>query len=91
MASGALGGGWLEMKSQHGGKRKGAGKPAQFEKPMKRKEVMLPDEAIEFFLALGNGNLSAGVRMAWRSLTKRAADASPESPLKNKRQVAKRR
>ena len=26
-----------------------------------------------------------------RSLTKRAADASPESPLKNKRQVAKRR
>ena len=76
---------------KHGGARKGAGKPAQFEKPMKRKEVMLPDEAIEFFLALGEGNLSAGVRMAWRSLTKRAADASPESPLKNKRQVAKRR
>ena len=32
---------------------------------------------------------------AWKNgearLTKRAADASPESPLKNKRQVAKRR
>lgn len=55
------------MKS-HGGARNGAGKPAQFEKPMKRKEVMLPDEAIKFFLALGNGNLSAGVRVAWRSL-----------------------
>ena len=27
----------------------------------------------------------------YRHLTKRAADASPESPLKNKRQVAKRR
>ena len=27
----------------------------------------------------------------WRRLTKRAAGASPESPLKNKRQVAKRR
>ena len=60
--------------SKHGGKRKGAGKPAQFDKPMKRKEVMLPDEAIQFFLALGNGNLSAGVRQAWRSLTKRAVD-----------------
>ena len=60
--------------SKHGGARKGAGKPAHFEKPMKRKEIMLPDEAIEFFLALGEGNLSAGVRMAWRSLTKRAAD-----------------
>ena len=35
---------------------------------------MLPDEAIEFFLALGNGNLSAGVRQAWRSLTKREPD-----------------
>lgn len=62
------------MQNKHGGARKGAGKPAQFEKPMKRKEVMLPDEAIEFFLALGEGYLSAGVRMAWRSLTKRAAD-----------------
>lgn len=62
------------MQNKHGGARKGAGKPAQFEKPMKRKEVMLPDEAIEFFLALGEGNLSAGVRMAWRSITKRAAD-----------------
>ena len=60
--------------SKHGGARKGAGKPAQFEKPMKRKEVMLPDEAIDFFLALGEGNLSAGVRQAWRSLTRRAAD-----------------
>ena len=63
------------MKTKnHGGARKGAGKPAQFEKPMKRKEVMIPDEAIEFFLALGNGNLSAGVRQAWRSLTKRVPD-----------------
>ena len=60
--------------SPRGGKREGAGKPAQFEKPMKRKEVMLPDEAIKFFTALGNGNFSAGIRKAWRSLTKRAAD-----------------
>lgn len=64
----------VSFMPNHGGKRKGAGKPAQFEKPMKRKEVMLPDEAIKFFTALGNGNFSAGVRKAWRSLTKRAAD-----------------
>ena len=74
-----------------GGKREGAGKPAQFDKPMKRKEVMLPDEAIEFFLALGNGNLSAGVRQAWRSLTtlapdraKRAAKSKPSASKRSK-------
>ena len=64
----------MSKTNQHGGARKGAGKPAQFEKPMKRKEVMLPDEAIEFFLVLGNGNFSAGIRQAWRSLTQREPD-----------------
>ncbi len=58
----------MQTNKQHGGKRKGAGKPAQFDKPMNRKEVMLPDKAIEFFLALGNGNLSAGIRKAWQIL-----------------------
>lgn len=65
---------FLMDAKKHGGARKGAGKLAQFDKPMKRKEVMLPDEAIQFFLALGNGNLSAGVRQAWRILTKRIPD-----------------
>jgi hypothetical protein len=68
-----------QMQNKYGGARKGAGKPAQFDKPMKRKEVMLPDEAIEFFLALGNGNISAGVRQAWRSLTKRVPDVKLRS------------
>ena len=76
---------------QHGGARQGAGKPALYGKRMVRAEILIPQEAKEFFISLGEGNLTAGVRMAWRSLTKRAADASPESPLKNKRQVAKRR
>ena len=61
---------------KHGGARKGAGKPAQYDKPMKRKEVMLPDEAIKFFTALGNGNFSEGVRKAWRSLTQRPPDVA---------------
>ena len=77
--------------SPRGGKREGAGKPALYGERMVRAEILIPQEAKEFFVSLGEGNLSAGVRMAWRSLTKRAADASPESPLKNKRQVAKRR
>ena len=77
--------------SPRGGKREGAGKPALYGERMVRAEILIPQEAKEFFISLGEGNLSAGVRMAWRSLTKRAADASPESPLKNKRQVAKRR
>lgn len=62
------------MKKNHGGARQGAGKPAQFEKPMKRKEVMLDEETIEFYKSIGNGNLSKGIREHWRSLTKRAAD-----------------
>ena len=79
------------MTNQHGGARKGAGKPAQFKKPMKRKEVMLPDEAIEFFLALGNGNLSAGVRQAWRSLTQVAADGlTPSAKSKGVAKSARR-
>lgn len=79
------------VAKKHGGARKGAGKPALYGERMVRAEILIPQEAKEFFISLGEGNLSAGVRMAWRSLTQRAADASPESPLKNKRQVAKRR
>ena len=43
---------------------------------------------IEFF---DNKQRECVSRNAVKRLTKRAADASPESPLKNKRQVAKRR
>lgn len=64
-----------------GGKREGAGKPALYGERMVRAEILIPQEAKEFFISIGEGNLSAGVRMAWRSLTRRAADASPESPL----------
>ena len=60
--------------SPRGGKREGAGKPAFYGERMVRAEILIPQEAKEFFISLGEGNLSAGVRMAWRSLTKRAAD-----------------
>ena len=60
--------------SPRGGKRVGAGKPALYGERMVRAEILIPQEAKEFFISLGEGNLSAGVRMAWRSLTKRAAD-----------------
>ena len=63
------------MKKNHGGARQGAGKPAQFEKPMKRKEVMLDEETINFYLSFGEGNLSKGIRQYWRGLTKHAPDA----------------
>lgn len=65
--------------SPKGGKREGAGKPALYGKPMKRKEVMLPDEAIAFFVLLGEGNFSAGVQKAWRSLTQHALDTATPS------------
>lgn len=79
------------MKNKHGGKREGAKRPPLYSVAMKRKEVMLPDEAIEFFLALGNGNLSAGVRQAWRSLTQVAADGlTPSAKSKGVAKSARR-
>ena len=63
--------------------KKGAGKPAFFSKPMKRVNVMLDEDTVKFYTEQGKGNLSEGIRQYWRGLTKRAADASPQSPLKD--------
>lgn len=64
----------MTKKYNHGGARVGAGKPAQYDKPMLAVEVTLDEETIEFYKSIGNGNLSKGVREHWRGLTKRAAD-----------------
>ena len=61
---------------KHGGARKGAGKPAQYGTAMKRVNVMLDQATIEFYTQAGNGNLSAGIREHWRSLTQRVPDAA---------------
>jgi len=55
-----------DKTNKHGGSRKGSGKKTEFEKPMKRKEVMLDEETINFYLAIGKGNLSKGIRQYWR-------------------------
>jgi len=68
--------------NKHGGSRKGSGKKTEFEKPMKRKEVMLDEETINFYLAIGEGNLSKGVRQHWRGLTQPAPDAWESAPKK---------
>jgi hypothetical protein len=52
--------------AKHGGSRKGSGKKTEFEKPMKRREVTLDEETINFYLAIGKGNLSKGIRQFWR-------------------------
>jgi hypothetical protein len=55
----------MDKKNNHGGKRKGAGKPALFDKPMKRRNVMLDERTVELLRQLvGGGNLSAGIREA---------------------------
>lgn len=45
-------------------KKRGRGKPAFFDVPMRRKNVMLDEETITKALKLGNGNLSDGIRKA---------------------------
>lgn len=56
-------------KPTHGGKRKGAGKPALFDVPMVRKNVMLDRATIAKLIQLGGGNLSEGIRKAARLIT----------------------
>ncbi len=60
--------------NKHGGKRASSGKKPEYKKPMKRKEVMLDDETINFYLAIGKGNLSKGIRQYWRGRTQREPD-----------------
>ena len=60
--------------AKHGGSRKGSGKKTEFEKPMKRREVTLDEETINFYLAIGKGNLSKGIRQYWRGITQREPD-----------------
>ena len=50
-----------------------------------------PQEKTELLALAKVAGLSFSDWLVKTHLTKRAADASPESPLKNKRQVAKRR
>ena len=62
------------MKNKHGGKREGAKRPPIYGEAMERTEVYLPKEAKVFYRKLGKGNLSEGIRLAWRSLTQHALD-----------------
>jgi len=54
----------MKSKATHGGKRKGAGKPALYGEAMTRKNVILDKETIAILKRLGNGKLSAGIRLA---------------------------
>lgn len=57
------GGFWLGWYGQRGGARAGAGRPTEVE-GAKRMNVTLDEATVEAAKALGNGNLSAGLRAA---------------------------
>ena len=61
------------MKNQN---KKKVGKPTFYTKPMERVNVMLDHETIAFYKQAGAGNLSEGIRKAWRGLTPFAPDKS---------------
>lgn len=67
--------------NQHGGKRDGAKRHPIYGEAMERTEVYLPREAKVFFRKLGRGNLSEGIRLAWRSLTQHALDGGDSAPF----------
>ena len=69
------------MKNKHGGKREGAKRPPIYGEAMERTEVYLPKEAKVFYRKLGKGNLSEGIRLAWRSLTQHALDGGESADL----------
>ncbi len=51
-------------KKQRGGPRGGAGAKPLYKAPMSRYNVMLDPETVARLTKLGNGNLSAGIRLA---------------------------
>jgi len=55
------------MASTHGGKRKGAGRPSI---GVRKVRLTLDDETINKGTAIGNGNLSKGVRTAVKEYKK---------------------
>ena len=54
----------MAKKKQHGGPREGAGRKPIHRKPMQRYQVMLDRDTVKTLLKLGEGNLSAGIRLA---------------------------
>lgn len=53
----------MKTKTKHGGKRKGAGAKPILQSPVIRK-VYLDSKTDRILTALGNGNLSLGIRLA---------------------------
>lgn len=74
----------MTTKSKHGGARMGAGKPAQYDKPMRVVGVTLDEETIEFYKSIGNGNLSKGIREHWRGLTQTVGRLSLNEKVSSK-------
>ena len=63
----------LETKGKRGGTRKGAGSKRKIKNPVVSK-VYLDAESDSFFLEIGEGNRSAGIRKAVKALKKIAQD-----------------
>ena len=81
----------MSSQNKHGGTREGAGKPALYGKAMKRVNVMLDPETIEFYTKQGKGNLSEGIREYWRGRTQVAADGlTPSAKSKGVAKSARR-
>jgi hypothetical protein len=60
----------MSPERSHGGKREGAGRPPLGPAKLQRVDVRLSGDDIAYLRALGNGNLSAGVRRLvaeWRA------------------------
>lgn len=51
----------MNTEKKHGGKRSGAGRPPQNDKPGKRTNVYLSEEEIALLKKMGKGSVSAGI------------------------------
>jgi hypothetical protein len=65
----------MNPDQRRGGARTGAGRPAADEQQgLRRRNVMLDDETADWLRALGDGELSLGIRRAAAALRKQAED-----------------
>ena len=72
------------INQEHGGKRKGAGRPVKpFEKRLTRVSVTLPRDVIRRIRRRGGGNLSAGIRVLVEEASSLPDEGAGTSHLRN--------
>jgi len=59
----------MDATSRHGGRRPGAGRKPSEKGRMRKVAITLPDADVDYLRAVGEGNISSGVRRLIREIS----------------------